>query len=66
VIYGGDYSQDGAVDGTDMAAIDNASTATLLGYFPEDVNGDGQVDGSDMAMIDNNSTATVTVVRPTL
>ena len=60
VIFGGDASQDGAVDGTDMALIDNASTAVLVGYNPEDVNGDGIVDGSDMAMVDNNSTAIVT------
>jgi hypothetical protein len=64
VIWGGDATQDGIVDGSDMAAIDNASTATLQGYNPEDVNGDGIVDGSDMAMIDNNSTATVQVMKP--
>jgi hypothetical protein len=63
-IWGGDASQDGAIDGTDMAAIDNASTITLAGYNPEDVNGDGVVDGSDMALIDNNSTATIVTLRP--
>ncbi|MBK7174091.1 MAG: hypothetical protein IPH84_12840 [Bacteroidales bacterium] len=52
------------MDGSDMAAIDNASTATLLGYNAEDVNGDGIVDGSDMAMIDNNSTITVQTSKP--
>ena len=40
-IFGGDVSQDGIVDGTDMAAVDNASTAILLGYMDEDANGDG-------------------------
>jgi hypothetical protein len=65
-MYGGDASLDGAVDGTDMAAIDNASTAVLGGYHSEDVNGDGVVDGSDMALIDNNSTAVVQVQRPPL
>ncbi|NVO20032.1 MAG: DUF5018 domain-containing protein [Bacteroidetes bacterium] len=63
-IYGGDATQDGVVDGSDMAAIDNASTAILTGYFVEDVNGDGVVDGSDMALIDNNSTAIVQVLKP--
>ena len=58
-VYGGNPNQDGIVDGTDMALIDNASTALLVGYNPEDVNGDGIVDGSDMAMVDNNSTAIV-------
>jgi hypothetical protein len=64
VIFGGDVSQDGIVDGTDMALIDNASTAVLQGYYVEDANGDGVVDGSDMAMIDNNSTAIVQLLRP--
>jgi parallel beta-helix repeat protein len=64
VLYGGDVNQDGIVDGSDMAAIDNASTAVLHGYVPEDANGDAIVDGSDMAMIDNNSTATVMVHHP--
>lgn len=64
LIWSGDATQDGIVDGSDMAAIDNASTAILQGYFAEDVNGDGIVDGSDMAMIDNNSTAIVQVMKP--
>jgi len=63
-IYAGDASQDGIVDGSDMAKIDNASTGVLKGYYPEDVNGDGLVDGSDMAIIDNNSTAVVHIIRP--
>ncbi|NVO19529.1 MAG: choice-of-anchor D domain-containing protein [Bacteroidetes bacterium] len=64
VIFGGDANQDGIVDGSDMALIDNASTSVLIGYFPEDVNGDGVVDGSDMSLIDNNSTAIVQKQRP--
>ncbi len=64
VIFGGDASQDGIVDGTDMASIDNASTSVMIGYNAEDVNGDGVVDGSDMALIDNNSTAIVQVLKP--
>lgn len=64
VFFGGDQSQDGIVDGSDMAAIDNASTSVLSGYNSEDINGDGLVDGSDMAVIDNNSTAVVTAEKP--
>jgi hypothetical protein len=64
VIYGGDASQDGIVDGTDMALIDNASTSILQGYNSEDVNGDGIVDGTDMALIDNNSTAIIQIQKP--
>ncbi|MBK7029744.1 MAG: hypothetical protein IPH45_11235 [Bacteroidales bacterium] len=64
VVFGGDINQDGIVDGSDMAVIDNGSTLLLMGYNPEDANGDGIVDGSDMAMVDNNSTAVVTVNKP--
>ena len=64
IIYGGNANQDAIVDGSDMALIDNASTAVLQGYNPEDCNGDGIVDGSDMAMVDNNSTAVIQVSRP--
>lgn len=63
-MYGGDISQDGLVDGTDMASVDNASTGGIVGYVFMDANGDGLVDGSDMALIDNNSTASVTSVKP--
>jgi hypothetical protein len=58
-IYGGDATQDGSVDGADMALVDNASTNILHGYIYQDVNGDGIVDGADMALLDNNSTAVV-------
>ncbi|NVO18690.1 MAG: Ig-like domain-containing protein [Bacteroidetes bacterium] len=64
LIYGGDANQDGVVDGSDMAAIDNASTMLLSGYNSEDINGDGIVDGSDMAIIDNNSTAIIQAQKP--
>ena len=63
-IFAGDDNRDGIVDGSDMAAIDNASTAVMTGYHPEDLNGDGIVDASDMAIIDNNSTAVVSAKRP--
>jgi hypothetical protein len=63
-IYGGDVSQDGVVDGTDMAAVDNASTLVTYGYVATDANGDGVVDGTDMAMIDNNSTGLVSASKP--
>lgn len=45
-IWGGDPTQDGMVDGSDMSVIDNGSQPPILqGYYPEDVNGDGIVDG---------------------
>ena len=63
-IFGGDPSQDGFVDGSDMAVVDNASSAILKGYNVEDINGDGIVDASDLAIIDNNSTILVHVNKP--
>ena len=63
-IYGGNPNQDAIVDGSDMALIDNSSTAVQIGYYPEDLNGDGIVDASDMAIIDNNSTSVVHVMKP--
>ena len=63
-IYGGNAnaSVDAKVDGTDMALVDNGSTAQDKGYIDADVTGDGKVDGSDMALIDNNATALVKVI----
>ena len=63
-LFGGNAntSLDAKVDGTDMALVDNGSTAQLKGYIDVDVTGDAKVDGSDMALIDNNSTALVKVI----
>lgn len=63
-IYSGEAMQDGVVDGSDMAAIDNSSSMMLSGYYPEDINGDGIVDGSDMAIVDNNANIIVRVLKP--
>jgi PKD repeat protein len=63
-IYGGNVEFDGIVDGSDMAAVDNASTIVLTGYVVQDANGDGLVDGSDMAIIDNNATLAISAILP--
>ena len=63
-IWAGDVTQDGVVDGSDMAAVNNISTSGFnMGYYNEDANGDGIVDGSDMAIIDNNATPPFVQVR---
>ncbi len=54
-IYSGDLNQDGIIDGTDLATVDNASSAILKGFNIEDVDGDGTVDGTDLAIVDNNA-----------
>jgi hypothetical protein len=57
--WGGDVNQDGIIDSGDMNPVDNASTAIMMGYYPEDVNGDGIVDSGDMNYVDNNSTSVI-------
>ena len=64
VIYGGDVNQDGLIDASDMAPIDNLSTSAATGYLVEDANGDGLVDAGDMAIVDNNSSTAVSIAVP--
>jgi hypothetical protein len=63
-IYNGDVNQDGIVDGTDVAAVDNANSAFSTGYLVTDLNGDGIIDGSDLAIIDNNNNAFIAKYLP--
>jgi hypothetical protein len=63
-IYSGDLNEDGRVEGSDMAMLDNALTQLLQGYIIEDVTGDGTVDGSDMSITDNNATNFVQMKKP--
>lgn len=63
-IYSGDVSQDGVVDGTDAAIIDNDAANFASGYLPTDLNGDDVTDGSDAVIADNNAANFVTVIRP--
>ncbi|MEI7661019.1 MAG: hypothetical protein WCK34_02415 [Bacteroidota bacterium] len=63
-IYGGDVYQDGLVDISDFAPVDNEAAAFGTGYLPEDVNGDGLIDISDFAIIDNNAAQFAGSVTP--
>ncbi len=63
-IYGGDTYQDGLIDGSDLAAVDNQASAFAAGYIIEDCNGDGLIDGSDLAIADNNASAFVGAATP--
>lgn len=63
-IYGGDVNQDGIVDGSDFAMVDNLAAQASSGYLPEDVNGDGLIDGSDFAIIDNIASQAIGAVTP--
>ena len=63
-IYNGDITQDGLVDGSDLASADNANSNFVTGYVPTDVTGDNLVDGSDLSLVDNNNNAFIAKVVP--
>jgi len=63
-IYSGDVNQDGVVDGSDGAFIDNDAANFLSGYLVTDLNGDNFIDGSDALIADNNAANFVSVIRP--
>jgi len=63
-IYSGDVNQDGIVDGSDAAIIDNDTYNFVTGYVVSDVTGDEITDGSDAAIVDNNAYNFVTKATP--
>ena len=63
-IYSGDVNQDGVVDGSDEALLDNDASNFATGYLVTDLNGDEVIDGSDAAIADNNAANFVSVARP--
>lgn len=63
-IYSGDVNQDGIIDGTDGAMVDNDAFNFLGGYLVTDVTGDSIVDGSDAALVDNNATNFISIIVP--
>ncbi|MBX7043509.1 MAG: hypothetical protein K1X85_11475 [Ignavibacteria bacterium] len=64
VIFSGDVNQDGAVDATDVQAVDNDAGNFVSGYVSTDLNGDGFVDGSDFTIGDNNAFNFVSKIVP--
>ena len=56
VIYSGDVNKDGAIDASDLSAVDNDSYNSLSGYVVTDLTGDDFVDASDVSVCDNNVT----------
>lgn len=51
-IISGDVNQDGIVDASDLATVEN--NVGNSGYLPEDVTGDDFVDAADVAIVENN------------
>jgi len=63
-IYNGDINQDGVVDGSDAAVIDNDAFNFATGYVVTDLNGDEVVDGNDATIADNNAFNFVGKITP--
>ena len=62
--FGGDVNQDGTVDASDMAEVDNDNAVFAFGYNVTDVSGDGTSDASDISIIDNNQALFLFYARP--
>ncbi|MBK6877807.1 MAG: hypothetical protein IPG99_15465 [Ignavibacteria bacterium] len=53
--FSGDVNQDGTIDASDLALIDNDASNFVGGYVVTDLTGDDFVDGTDFALADNNA-----------
>jgi len=63
-LYSGDVNQDGFIDASDLALIDNDSYNSVTGYVNTDLNGNFIVDGTDALIAENNAVNFVQVVTP--
>jgi hypothetical protein len=57
-------NQDGTVDASDMAEVDNDNAIFAFGYNTTDANGDGATDASDISIVDNNQALFLFYARP--
>ena len=62
--YGADVNQDGTVDASDMADVDNDNALFAFGYNDTDASGDGVTDASDISVVDNNQALFLYYARP--
>jgi len=62
--YSGDVNQDGTIDASDLALIDNDASNFVGGYVVTDLTGDDFVDGTDFAIADNNAANFVSAITP--
>ncbi|MEO8209166.1 MAG: hypothetical protein ABI840_01285, partial [bacterium] len=63
-LYSGDVNRDGAIDLSDLSAIDNDAYNFASGYVVTDLNGDGTTDISDATLADNNASNFISKVTP--
>jgi bacillolysin len=64
MIYGGDVSQDGIVDLSDLIPVGNQAAIARTGYIPEDINGDGLIDLSDLVIVGNLAAKAIGAITP--
>jgi len=63
--YAADVNQDGVIDGSDMALVENDALAGINGCrVATDINGDEIIDASDQAFVDINSSFGYSTVTP--
>ncbi len=62
--YGGDVNQDGQIEASDLADVDNDNSGFAYGYNDTDATGDGPTDASDLQIVDNNSQLFLFYARP--
>lgn len=62
--YSGDANNDGLIDITDIALIDNDVSIFATGYLKTDIDGNGIVDLADLLHADNNAASFISVMRP--
>lgn len=62
--YSGDVNQDGVIDASDGALIDNDASSFVTGYVNTDLTGDNFVDASDASIAENNAANFVVSINP--
>ncbi|MBK6447146.1 MAG: hypothetical protein IPF81_18165 [Bacteroidetes bacterium] len=70
-IYSADVSngttsgqQDGIIESSDYAEVENSVQQFLSGYTVDDLTGDGIVESADYALVENNGQIFLSVMRP--
>jgi subtilisin-like proprotein convertase family protein len=72
-LYSGDISdgltsqvgiQDGVIESQDYSDMENAVSAILTGYIPQDITGDQIAESLDYSIMENNVGAVIFVIRP--
>lgn len=63
-MWSGDLNQDGVVETSDYAMMENSVLAILFGYYPADLTGDGVVETEDYSLMENNILKIIFVARP--